>query len=322
MDKCMGCMRDYEERNPACPVCGYPKGQSRKERKQFPQSLPPGSILQGRFIIGRVLSASDFSFVYLSWDALLEKRVAVREYFPFGLAVRKSGKELLFPNAADQEVFEKGRNSFQEEGLLLGKHQDAPQIIEVYRVIEENHTSYQVMEYMEGCTLKDWVEKKAPYPPMSLREVVFGIADAVEALQKRNLCHYGLSPEHIYLQEDSRIRLFAFGMAKKELVRHLDGRRLRLFEERYTAPEVLLGEEADRRADLYSLGTVLFTAYTGRKPKQSLRRRKHPRRLRLPDRSETDPLGNLAETVNALAEVRPENRPEWQDVFAALHGEG
>ncbi len=293
-------MRDYEEYNGVCPVCGYPQNPGKKERKRFPQSLPPETILGGRYILGRVLSASNFSFVYIAWDALLEKRVAVKEYFPSGLSVERKGKELSFPLEAKQEVFEKGRDCFAKEGMLLGENQDIPQIVEIYRIIEENQTAYQVMEYLEGCTLRDCLDERSPYVTLSFPEIARGLSAALEALQRRSLCHYGLSPDHIYLQEDGHIRLLSFSGAKREFVRLQPGCAGQLFDECYTAPEVLLGRNLCEKADFYSLGTILFSVLTGKAPKASLKRRKRPGRLKV--------SGPFGEALNSLAQAMPGKR--------------
>ena len=97
MKKCMGCMRDYDEKELSCPLCGYSEMQIKIDKENYPEALCAGSILDGRFILGRTLSVNNFSNVYISWDALLCKRVVVKEYFPFGLGIRENNiQEIIF----------------------------------------------------------------------------------------------------------------------------------------------------------------------------------------------------------------------------------
>ena len=74
MKKCMGCMRDYAENYERCPVCGYSEEQIKIEQGEKPEILSPETILGGRYIIGRVLSYTEYAITYIAWDALLQNR--------------------------------------------------------------------------------------------------------------------------------------------------------------------------------------------------------------------------------------------------------
>ncbi|MGN1123550.1 MAG: serine/threonine protein kinase, partial [Eubacterium sp.] len=78
----MGCMRDYDENVDVCPYCGYQKDTPVKELYH----LVPGTILNKKYIVGKVLGFGGFGVTYIGWDALLEKTVAIKEYLPSELA--------------------------------------------------------------------------------------------------------------------------------------------------------------------------------------------------------------------------------------------
>lgn len=302
MKKCMGCMRDYEESNSRCPVCGYSQKQTETDVERFPEILRPATILGDRYIMGRHLSCSDFSTVYIAWDALLKKRVAVKEYFPFGLCGRGGENRVECGSTQDRAVFEKGMQFFEEEAKILGENQDIKEIVEVYRCVRANDTSYMIMEYMEGCTLEDWMEGSVSIKDLSVNDVFRRLMLSVDTIHDRGIGHYNLSPDNIYVNEEGEIRLLDFGRAKKECLKSMGG-DAGLFDEYYTAPEVLQGDTADKNADLYSLGTIYYSLLTGKRPPESLKRLKRKSRLRVkgPEHEQK---------INLLAEISPDKRPE------------
>ena len=271
MKKCMGCMRDYDEKLPACPVCGYSEDQIKLDTENMPESIPPETILYSRYIIGRVLSMTDYSVIYLGWDALLLKRVAIREYFPLTLAVRGEDRvsvRLTQPKAG--AGFDAGKAAFIEEGKKLWKNQDLIETVHIFRIVVENGTAYQIMEYLEGITLQDYLEENGDAAGQENASVIFsGIVQAVNQIHQRGIIHGNLSPENIYVDDEFHALLIDFGLAKQEILKVTRG-QVNLFDPRYTAPEVLEGKAADAAADLYSLGAIQYRLLSAKEPPLSL----------------------------------------------------
>lgn len=266
MKKCMCCMRDYSEDERECPLCGYSEAQMKSDIEEFPEALHPETILAGRFILGRTLSVNDFSIIYISWDALLQRRVAIREYFPFGLGTRKEGRtEIGFETEQESMFFERGRDIFEREARLLNKNQDIEGIIHIYRIIRENNTSYIVMEYLEGNTLQDELDTEITISKEQVNAILHELAGVVDRFHSRGITHYNLNPENIFWDESGRIRVTDFGDAKREVYRILE-RNVNILDLRYTAPEVLSGENAGYKSDMYSLGAIYYRMLTGKEP--------------------------------------------------------
>lgn len=310
MKKCMGCMRDYSETNGGCPVCGYSEEEGKAVAAETTEILPPETILGGRFILGRALSCSDFSIVYIAWDALLQRRTAIKEYFPLDQGIRRRGSTVIeFSSSGEQMIFEKGKAIFEKEAEILNQNQEIQELVNVYRYIRENNTSYMVMEYLEGCTLQDYLDDNKRLDTASAKGIFAMIMDAVDALHENGIGHYNLSPDNIYLEKSGRVRLLDCGMAKKELYRMVQ-KKIYYYREEYISPEILLGKTAEKNADLYSLGAIYYYLMTGKEPKNSVHRHKRHSKLRINDKADE-------KIVNLLAEVHPEMRPEgiaqlWQ----------
>lgn len=258
-------MRDYPETESACPVCGWSDGDALAMWKEIPESLPPETILDGRYITGRILSVSDFSILYLSWDALLLKRVVIREFLPYRIAHREKESPQVVPfsgNAAS--IFEECLRAFEAEVPLVGRNQDIPGILQYYRVFRENGTVYSVSEYIEGCTLEDLMATGTPNAAQSL-EIVRRIGLVIDALQKRGIMHGNISPDNIYYDNKQNFRLIDFGGAKLQLSR-MKGNMQGILDARYSAPELMNEKKAGCAADIYSLGAVYYRIAAGKMP--------------------------------------------------------
>ena len=110
--RCMNCMSEYNEQNSRCPRCGFSEEEMNGAQKLPEDILKPETVLQGRFVIGRPLSCSDYSFVYLAWDGVLRRCVAIREYFPGRLA-RRAGNEVVCRSGREKNLFEAGKMDFE-----------------------------------------------------------------------------------------------------------------------------------------------------------------------------------------------------------------
>ena len=87
-------MRDYNDNYDRCPVCGYSAWNIEEDIRQKEDSLKAETILNARYIIGRVLSYTEYGITYLAWDALLQQRVVIKEYLPVNSSRRKAGEEI------------------------------------------------------------------------------------------------------------------------------------------------------------------------------------------------------------------------------------
>ena len=85
--RCMGCMELYDPEYGVCPHCGYVEGTPADEAVH----MPPSSVLEGRYIIGKVLGYGGFGATYIAWDPVLEQKVAIKEYLPSEFSTRMPG---------------------------------------------------------------------------------------------------------------------------------------------------------------------------------------------------------------------------------------
>ena len=157
MKQCMGCMEIYQDNTNVCPYCGYVEGTQPENTLH----IEPGSILNNRYIIGKVLGYGGFGVTYIAWDSLLEQKVAIKEFLPSEFATRMLGRmEITIFSGDKEKQFMEGLVKFVEEAKKLAKFNNVPGIIKIFDCIEENNTAYIIMELLEGETLAEKLEKE------------------------------------------------------------------------------------------------------------------------------------------------------------------
>ena len=151
---------------------------------KYPFALPYGSVLAGQYITGRVLGQGGFGITYLAWDDRLKTRVAIKEFLPDTMAVRAAGSpQITVYTGQRQENFQYGMERFLDEAKVLAKFQGDPRIVGVQSYFEENGTAYFVMDYVEGTSLKAYIQSRGGKLPweeaMGLLTPVMDALDAV-----------------------------------------------------------------------------------------------------------------------------------------------
>ena len=141
-----------------CPFCGY---DNQANAKKYPFALSPGTLLNGRYVTGRVLGQGGFGITYLAQDYRTKERVAVKEYLPSEFAGRTQGTYAVQVYSGNRrETFEYGKAQFLNEAKTLAQVQGNEHIVRVSRYFEENNTAYFVMEYVDGPSLAQYIKEK------------------------------------------------------------------------------------------------------------------------------------------------------------------
>ena len=150
---CYNCFQERETQEGPCPYCGFDLAEN--ERK-FPVALRAGTVLNDRYIVGRVLGQGGFGITYLALDTQLNAKVAIKEFMPNDIATR-IGSTVSVAMDTKSEEFAYGAERFQEEARTLAKFIGNPNIAAVTSYFDENDTSYFVMDYIEGISFKTYI---------------------------------------------------------------------------------------------------------------------------------------------------------------------
>ena len=307
MKLCNGCMNLIDERVKICPICNH-KQKLDADFWKF-RNLKEGTVLQGRYTIGKRLGFGGFGITYYAWDQKLQIPVAIKEYFPVGYAVRKADTEDVTVFSFEMaEEYENGLNLFLIEAQNLAKLHQMEGVVHIFDCLIENNTGYIVMEYLQGQNLEEYIRKKGILKYEEAIPMVLRLLTILDALHKQNLIHRDISPDNIFLLEDGRIKLIDFGSARFFLFSMAGSYSAPILKPNYAPVELYLREEDQGPwSDVYGVGAVFYYMITGKRPIDAFKRLPEER-LPLPSKEGAD-ISQAAEAVlmKSLA-VKKEDR--------------
>ncbi len=235
-------------------------------------ALPHGYRLD-QYRIERQLSLGGFSIVYLAYDQD-GTPVAIKEYLPNSLALRKDGE--IEPQVTTEHLapFRYGMKCFFEEGRSLAKLLH-PNVVRVINFFRANNTVYMVMQFEQGRTLHEYIKRhRGEVRERFIRTTFTRMLNGLREVHSHKLLHLDIKPANIYLRNDGTPVLLDFGAARQTLAR--DQPMLRpMYTPGFAAPEQLSGSEAlGPWTDIYSVGASLYACIAGSAPPRSDDRQK------------------------------------------------
>lgn len=269
MKLCMGCMNQIEDHLTKCPYCGFNESMLRQESYY----LDPGTVVGGKYIVGRVLSYGGHTVSYLGMDAEFNRKVIVKEYLPSDFSTRSEGEKDVTIYSGDGQVqFEQGLTNFLNEMNHIQHLKDAPGIARVYDCLAENETGYVVSEYVEGKTLKEILDSGKRYSAEEAAKFIKKILRGLSKVHKEDVIHCDISPENIMITAAGDIKLMDFGATR--YVTTANSKSLSIILKRGYAPEEQYRSKGSRGpwTDVYALGAVMYRMITGTVPQESVER--------------------------------------------------
>ena len=207
--------------------------------------LENGMFLVDRYeIIGKV-GAGGMSDVYKAKDHILGRVVAI--------------KELKQEFSEDINFVTKFRTEAQSAAGL-----EHPNIVNIYDVGSENGLHFIVMEYVEGITLKTYIEKKGQLTFKEATSIAIQVARGIEAAHNKDITHRDIKPQNIMISTDGKVKVTDFGIAKAISSNTIGSDAMGSVH--YASPEQARNGFIDGRSDIYSLGVVMYEMVTGRVP--------------------------------------------------------
>ena len=315
---CIHCMKEKHSADEICPFCG----SDPKSADIPPYHLQPFSILAGKYLLGMAIGEGGFGITYIGMDLNLEMRVAIKEYYPNGCAVRncsESNTVLSYSNSA-QEVFEKGREKFINEARLLAKCSNLSEIVSVKDFFRENHTAYIVMEYIEGITLKAYLKQNGDHiPAQKTLQMMKPVICSLSKVHDMNLIHRDISPDNIMICNNGSVKILDFGGARDYIFSN--EKSLSIMLKPGYAPEEQYRTHGNQGpwTDVYALCATMYRCITGSVPPESLERAYQeslpPIRSISPD---CPPAA--ASAIEKGMSIYPENRfQSMQELYSALY---
>lgn len=253
-----------------CPQCGYTQGSENLS----PYALPAGTVLLGKYIVGKMLGKGGFGITYLAYEIAGDRKVAIKEYYPDGIAFRSNTSTGVSTYMGEKDdTYKSGAEKFYEEARTVSRFNGNPNIIHVYEFFYENNTAYFVMEYVEGVDLKKHLSSQGGKIEMhELMGIITPVLDALTIIHSVGVLHRDISPDNIYLSNDGRVILLDFGAARQIIGE--ESKSLSVILKQGFAPIEQYQKKGKQGpwSDIYALGATMYYALTGAVPEDVMSR--------------------------------------------------
>lgn len=276
--------------------------------------LLPGTFLQGnRYRIVRFIASGGFGCTYEGVHILLDKRVAIKEFFVKDFCNRdETNGHVTLGTLSRKPLVDKLRQKFIREakGLCEFNH---PGIVNVFDIFEENGTAYFVMDYIDGASLKEIVDKNGAMPEDKALGYIRQVAEALRQVHAKHRLHLDIKPANIMIGKDKRAVLIDFGASKQ--YNGEDGQNnstLLGYSRGYASPEQRSNAVQYFHActDLYALGATLYKLVTGKTPPDSMIVLSEGE-LEIPDHVSPAVANAIKRSMHPVRKMRPQSVDEF-----------
>ena len=299
-----------------CSECGRPYGSVETE----PFALKPGTILDGKYLVGEMLGQGGFGITYIGFDLLLEQKVAIKEYYPMstGMVSRENSTTVVWSSAVMQKSgMEKGFDSFLKEARKMAKLGGIPGVVGVKSVFIQNETAYIVMDFIEGETLLKKLQREGPMDYGTCVSLMTPIMQALSEVHKHSIIHRDISPDNIMVQNDGRLILLDLGAAKDLDIQGKDGnmQSSQMVAKQGFSPVEQYGRDGKIGSwtDVYAMAATIYYCCTGVLPPSATDRMIEDT-LTCRPRLTKEQFDVLAFCMNVL----PQNRPQNMDALLQI----
>lgn len=239
-----------------------------------PHHLRMGTRLNNRYLIQGVLGEGGFGITYVGMDEVLCQKVAVKEFFPRGAITRNNQQtnEVVSVYGTKAANFHQGEEKFLQEARTLAQFNNVAGVVRVQDFFRENGTAYIVMEYLEGITLKQYLQTYGPISVEEMQNIFAPILEALDKIHQNGVIHRDISPDNIMCLPEGEVKLMDFGAARDYTDYSAEG--LSVILKMGFAPIEQYDSHGKQGpwTDIYALGATMYQCLTGRKPDDATKR--------------------------------------------------
>jgi serine/threonine protein kinase len=274
--------------------------------------LPSETLLQGgKYRIIEKIGQGGFGITYKAEDTLLERIVAIKEFFFASNCERQASTNQVTFSANNSDLVTKLKRKFLNEAKRLAKFTHNS-IVSIHDVFEENGTAYFSMEYIKSGSLDDLVRKSGKLSELEAMVYIQQLAEVLHYLHSRKTCHLDIKPANVLLDENGRIKLIDFGLSKQYEINMAHTTTLLAVSKGYAPIEQYSQggiSNFSPSADIYSLGATLYFLLKGEAPPEAI----HLAYNVLPKIKNVSDVTNAAilHAMKANSKERPQSVTEW-----------
>lgn len=261
---CYNCMKPLSD-NGGCEYC-----RSTDQTARAPYHIEPGTKISGRYIVGRSLGEGGFGITYIGFDERLNRRIAIKECYPSGVANRvNDGSSRIIITRGKENFFDRTKQNFMDEARSVAQFTNEEGIVDIYDYFEENGTAYIIMEYLEGITLKQHLKRRGPMPETKLISLLTPVMKSLYNMHNSKIIHRDISPDNIMYTTSGKLKLMDFGAARFFAN---EDKELSVILKHGYAPEEQYRSNGKQGpyTDVYSLCATIYYCITGKPPVDSI----------------------------------------------------
>ena len=284
------------------------------------------SLKQGEYVIEEVLGQGGFGITYLGTDTSLLCPVAIKEYFPSGIAGRdvteKKDYSLHVYGKEAKEEYEKGMRAFIAEARLLARFKEIEGIVKVHNFFQENGTAYIVMEYVEGQSVKQYIRRWGKLSAPEVLEMMAQAMHVLEAVHQQQFVHRDVSVDNFMISKEGRLVLIDFGAAR--YTNALDEKtRTMMCKQGFSAIEQYsTSGKQGPWTDVYGMCATMYYMLTGILPQNSTDRVLRDEVVSLVEMDEIDLSRNQKIAIMKGMEVdRLKRYQSMKELYQGVYGE-
>ena len=303
---CLGCMTDNGGEK-VCPICGFDKGTKNPDG-----CLPLKTILNDRYIVGKLLNVTGEGITYIGWDNLNDTVVDIKEYFPADFAHRNPDKTVSMVSGGEY-TFNEGLLEFKEINSNILRS-ELPSLVPVIDVFETNGTVYSVETAISGITLTEFLLKNGGVLKWEqVRALFLPLIDTLNGMNEIGIIHGNICCDTVIVGRDGKLRIKDYSIRKthyeaSELVSELNAGYSAV--EQYGYENTAIGTYTD----VYGLCATLFRVLIGSLPPEAPERLQNDS-MSIPAKfAEELPRHVLAALANGL-QVLPKDRTRDIETF-------
>lgn len=294
---CLGCMNEKLTGGP-CAVCGY------AGEHDNPNALMPKTILQGRYVVGKMLDSNGEGFTYIGYDQKNSIPVTIREFFPQGHC--KRGKKGLQINKGEEYNFNNTLLQFLELSKTLYSLNGLSALFNTIDIFEENGTAYRVSERMRGIPIREFLLRNGGTLTYDqVKSLFVPMLSTVKALHNAGVIHGGLSADTLVLCKDGKLRINGFCVRDARV------------KSEYLTPQLFPGFAAIEQygsigtvgpwTDVYGIAATIYRVFVGNPPIEATERLNDDT-LSIPKKIADELSPDMIEMLSVALQILPEDR--------------
>ena len=280
--------------------------------------LQAGTLLQGgKYKIEKVLGQGGFGITYLATQEFFDRHVCIKEFFFKDYCERGSQGEVTSCTTSNKDLVDRFLNKFIKEARTISRLEH-PNIVRILDIFQENGTAYYAMEYIDGCSLADKVNRQGALSEAVAVDYIKQVADALDCIHQRSINHLDVKPANIMVrQSDNKAILIDFGLSKQYDEQGGQTSTTPVGISHGYAPMEQYNQGGvstfSPQTDIYALGATLYKLVTGSTPPQAIEVFNEgltglPQSL----------SPNLELAIKKTMQPRRNDRPQSIEVFLAL----